>query len=324
MGHGNRNRHNKQKKQNKRKKGSSSSDEEQYLSKQPKQGGAAGVQVSDILSQTNSVLFEEDFPVFNTIMEHFEHSEQTETTEKKLDMPTPSNADLMKFLNRIEGKLSEVSEKLKVLDTLEKKVNEFDQDLKKLSASVEKDRKEYTKKLEVVGERLANLEFSGGENFDSLRKLEQENQKLKDNLCYLQSQSMRNNLVFCNIAEDSNERPEGTETKLRQFMIDKLKMAADVVEKLQLERVHRMGAPNPKYENRNIVCKFTFFKDREEVRKRSHNLKGTDYFIQEQFPSEVVEKRKKLMVKLREAKKSGQKAWLSYDTLYIDGKAVKG
>ena len=61
MGHGNRNRHNKQKKQNKRKKGSSSSDEEQYLSKQPKQGGAAGVQVSDILSQTNSVLFEEDF-----------------------------------------------------------------------------------------------------------------------------------------------------------------------------------------------------------------------------------------------------------------------
>ena len=110
MGHGNRNRQNKQKKQNKRKKGSSSSDEEQYISKQPKQGGPAGVQVSDILSQTNSVLFEEDFPVFNTIMEH---SEQTETAEKKLGMQTLSNADLMTFLNRIEGKLSEVNEKLK-------------------------------------------------------------------------------------------------------------------------------------------------------------------------------------------------------------------
>ena len=192
-----------------------------------------------------------------------------------------------------------------MLDSLEKKVNEFDQDLKKLSASVEKDRKEYTERLEVVGERLANLEFSGGENFDSLRKLEQENQKLKDNLCYLQSQSMRNNLVFCNIAEDLNERPEGTETKLRQFMLDKLKMAADVVEKLQVERVHRMGAPNSKYKNRNIVRKFTFFKDREEVRERSHNLTGTDYFIQEQFPSEVVEKRKKTDGKASR----GQKEW---------------
>ena len=64
---------------------------------------------------------------------------------------------------------------------------------------------------------------------------------MQDSLLYLQSQSMRNNLVFSGLAEDGNEKPEITEAKVRQFMVEKMKIARDIVEGFQLERVHRMG-----------------------------------------------------------------------------------
>ena len=35
------------------------------------------------------------------------------------------------------------------------------------------------------------------------------------------------------------------------------------------------------------VAKFTYFKDRERVRKSAKRLKGTNYGIKEQFPEEV-------------------------------------
>ena len=307
------------KKNFKRKKGSSSGDEEQWKRKQPKQGGPAEFLVSDILNQTNSVLYEDDHPVFDLSMEH---STPLLKDSNSSEQVAPSSADIMKFLNKIDAKLSEVTEKLKVLDTAEKKVNEFDADLKQLRATFEKDRKDHADKMMVVNDRLENLEFSGGELFDKLERLENDNKKLQEKMTYLQSKSMRNNLIFTNLPEDENERSENTERKLRQVLVDKLKMAQDAVDNLKLERVHRMGIPRSRY-SRNIVCKFSLFKDREEVRKRSSYLKGTNFFVQEQFPSEIVEKRKLLLPKLKEAKRDGKKAWLSYDTLYVDGKPFK-
>ena len=226
------------KKNFKRKKGSSSGDEEQWKSKQPKQGGPTEVLVSDILNQTNSVLYEDDHPVFDLSMEQ---STPLLKDSNSSEQVAPSSADIMKFLNKIDAKLSEVTEKLKVLDTVEKKVNEFDADLKQLRATFEKDRKDHADKMMVVNDRLENLEFSGGELCDKLERLENDNKKLQEKMTYLQSQSMRNNLIFTNLPEDENERSQNTERKLRQFLVDKLKMAQDAVDNLKLERVHRMG-----------------------------------------------------------------------------------
>ncbi|KAH3771862.1 hypothetical protein DPMN_173191 [Dreissena polymorpha] len=40
----------------------------------------------------------------------------------------------------------------------------------------------------------------------------------------------------------------------------------------------------------------------------------------EQFPPEIQEKRRRLVPKMKEAKRDGKKAWIAYDTLYIDGR----
>jgi hypothetical protein len=133
---------------------------------------------------------------------------------------------------------------------------------------------------------------------------------------------MRNNLIFGGISESRFEKNEETEAKLRSFMHEKLQIANDVVENLKFERVHRIGESLPD-KTRKIVCKFNMFPEREMVRRQRVNLEGTPYFLHEQFPPEVVKKRKKLLPKLKEAKQEGKRAWISYDSLYIDGRQVE-
>lgn len=103
---------------------------------------------------------------------------------------------------------------------------------------------------------------------------------------------------------------------------------------MKFERVHRMGPPptrpgtagaGPSNTTKpsRIVCKFNQFQDRESVRKASFNLKNTPQYISEQFPMEVNEIRRKLYPKLKEARRDNKRAWISYDSLYVDGKPVK-
>lgn len=147
---------------------------------------------------------------------------------------------------------------------------------------------------------------------------------MKDQLLYVQSQSMRNNLLFSNITESEGESPVDSEQILRDFMIEKLKMAQDMVNQIKFERVHRMGQKQdqPAY-SRMIVAKFCNYKDREIVRKQSSNLSSTNYYISEQFPKEIVARRKSLIPQLKAAKQQGKSAWLSYDRLYINGRPVQ-
>jgi hypothetical protein len=72
---------------------------------------------------------------------------------------------------------------------------------------------------------------------------------------------MRNNLVFTNIPEALDEKNEDTEVKLRSFLVDKMKIAQDLVNKLSFEKVHRM-VQNRNGRYRNIIAKFTFYKEK--------------------------------------------------------------
>ena len=133
---------------------------------------------------------------------------------------------------------------------------------------------------------------------------------------------MRNNLLFGNIPEIKDERNEDTESALRQFVVDKLKIAQERVNSMNLERVHRIGEIRPG-STRKMVCKFNRFTDRELVRKQRSTLEGSEFYLHEQFPQEVTDKRRKLVPRMKEAKSQGKRAWISYDTLYIDGEAVR-
>ncbi|KAH3889707.1 hypothetical protein DPMN_013770 [Dreissena polymorpha] len=58
-----------------------------------------------------------------------------------------------------------------------------------------------------------------------------------------------------------------------------MKITKEVVESMQIERVHRSpGHPTPG-KTRSIVAKFAFFKDREAVRRQRMELKGTNFNV---------------------------------------------
>ena len=184
--------------------------------------------------------------------------------------------------------------------------------------------------LSTINEKLDTFEFAIGSAQDEITQLNNDKKKMQDSLLYLQSQSMRNNLVFSGLTEDGNEKPEITEGKVRQFMVEKMKIAQDIVDGFQLERVHRMGvnysgatSSGARSRPRNIVAKFLYYKDRETVRRARMNLKGTGYYVNEQFPKEIADRRKELLPKFHQAKREGKNAWISYDTLYIDGRPVR-
>ena len=72
---------------------------------------------------------------------------------------------------------------------------------------------------------------------------------------------------------------------------------------------------------KKIVAKVSYFKDREYIRlNASKRLKGSQIYVNEQFPPEIEEKRRKLYPILRQAKKDKKRAKLVRDTLYIEGK----
>ena len=323
-------KHRQKQKNKKRKKWSSSEDESSCTPKVSRaRGPSSDCNVSDILHETNSILFNDTYSTFDeqdsssgtmatTTVRNIGRTDQAETVNE-----SPSNADILSYLKRIDSKIVNIELKLQKLDTLEEKVNNFDRELKKLWTYVYDGNKDTSEKFNSFEERFSNVEMSSAQTESHIDHLRSENVKLKDSLTYLQSQSMRNNLLFCGIDESSNETPSESESKVRTFLVDKRKLSQSYVDTLKIERAHRIGTSNKSIQHysRKIVVKFTYFKDRETVRKERTNLKGTQYFIHEQFPPEVIEKRKQLVPKMRSAKQEGHSAWIAYDTLYIDGRA---
>ena len=86
---------------------------------------------------------------------------------------------------------------------------------------------------------------------------------------------------------------------------------------IKLHRAHRMGRYNPT-KIRPIVAKFVLYPDREMVRKNAGKLKGTNFGISQQFPREIMEKRRKLVPIMKAARDNGKEAYIMVDKLYID------
>ena len=89
---------------------------------------------------------------------------------------------------------------------------------------------------------------------------------------------------------------------------------------MKFDRVHRIaGQEKP----RAIVAKFHEFKQRQDVKMRSKELKGTRFYINEQFPPEVHEQRKELLRVMKSKRDQGHRVRLVYNKLYIDNVLYK-
>ena len=74
-------------------------------------------------------------------------------------------------------------------------------------------------------------------------------------------------LIFSCIPVCDNEKPQKTETILRAFLVDKLKLVqhVQIVDSIKFEHVHRTSKKIGANNNHNIVAKFLLPKLREQV-----------------------------------------------------------
>ena len=170
------------------------------------------------------------------------------------------------------------------------------------------------KRMHKIESKMNSLEQK---HADTNTLLQQTNEKVTD----IQWRSMRENLLFCGIAEAKNFRENGEhcEEIIQDFIKTELKIQNDI----KIDRAHRLGRFAPdKPRPRPIVVKFTHYKDKEHVKHLGHAVLGTtDYWVKDQYPREMEEKRKLLYDVADEARKNPEnKVRLVKDKLFINNK----
>ena len=68
---------------------------------------------------------------------------------------------------------------------------------------------------------------------------------------------------------------------------------------------------------RTAVCKLLNFPDRARTLKNSHRLKGTTYYVKEDFSKETLAYRKELWEKVKALRKEGKVAYLNYESIVV-------
>ncbi|CAC5387097.1 unnamed protein product [Mytilus coruscus] len=129
----------------------------------------------------------------------------------------------------------------------------------------------------------------------------EENRQLKEKVIEQQSRSMRENLIFKGVPDDYNP-DEDTEAILKDF----------------IKNLNQKNDKSP----RGIVAKFERRKDRNMVLSAAiQKLKNKKQFVvHEQYPIEIIERRRELVLILKDARTKGHEAVLKEDRLYIDKK----
>ncbi|XP_061164517.1 uncharacterized protein LOC133173550 [Saccostrea echinata] len=236
-----------------------------------------------------------------------------------------NSSSLEKRMCDIENKMSTINRLAEAVVSLENKMQRFEGEIKTMKETVTEAEvsarsiSDMFDSVKHIAEKELEQLRDGSKKMDmelnsSVQSLKKKNVELQESITDLRSRSMRDNLVFCGIPEKRNEN---CETVLRNFLKHKMK----IYDYISFERVHRMG----KYDEyntkpRNIVAKFSFFQDREYIRTQAlRKLKGTHVWVNEQYPPEVEERRKKLYPVIRQARKEHRRVKLVKDTLYIDG-----
>ncbi|CAG2220516.1 unnamed protein product [Mytilus edulis] len=149
---------------------------------------------------------------------------------------------------------------------------------------------------------------------EKIDNLEEDKCMLNDKLIDMQCRSMKYNLIFSGIEE---HRDEDCEDKLRRFIYQDMR----IEHRLEFGNVHRFGKS---YRNkpRPIIARFLYFSDLDMVKRAGKNLKGTHYGVNQQFPAEIEEKRRKLYPIMKAERKNNSKVVLIRDKLYVNDELV--
>jgi septation ring formation regulator EzrA len=142
----------------------------------------------------------------------------------------------------IHNKLS----KLNCLDEILAKLNNLEMRFSHMEQNVQ-----------GLAREVAKCKLSSDALEDTTNVIRADLAKTKDDLLELTTRTMRDNLVFFNIPEKPNEKPEDTEQIVYEFIENVMKVDSEITKNISFERVHRAGPIKKKKPSENS-CKVQF------------------------------------------------------------------
>ena len=255
--------------------------------------------------------------------------ERLNSIDNKLKSLDSIEKQLVSMNNKISGLDLRLQENEKSVKTLNAKVSDLEDSRNFDAGVIDQVKKTETglrKELDQTKHMTTDINKAAEERHkmkEDYTKLKAENDKLKRDLTDLKGRSMRNNLMFYNLAErQENRQDENCEEKVIQFCEVELEQI-NARNELVIERAHRIGEYKPT-KTRPIVVRFNNYKQKEAVKKVAiSKLTDSIYAVGDQFPKEVQDKRRDLLPAKKSAQRKGQRAVFLYDKLYIDGVLYK-
>jgi ribA/ribD-fused uncharacterized protein len=175
-------------------------------------------------------------------------------------------------------------------------------------------------RFDQLEDRVAKQEVSINKLLSKVSELN----SYKERYIKLEAHSRRNNIIISGITsghtmgENNSATPGGCITVVQDFLVTKLKLN-DARESISIERAHKLGKYTGAIQDkRDIIVKFSNYPDRMRVWSARTELKGSDFWLKEDFPQEYVNDRKILQPICTKANKSGHHAFLAVNRLIID------
>ena len=162
---------------------------------------------------------------------------------------------------------------------------------------------ELEEKVKNLEQRCENMDKELQEFHNILVDLEYAYNKLAD----LEDRSRRCNLWIDGVTERKGETCEQFENKVPNIFKEKLGF-----ENTDIERAHRSKAKVSSNKPRTSVCMLLSYKHKKEILKNVKKLRGSNFFINENFCLETMHRRKELWEEVKRLRNEGQITFLNY------------
>ena len=229
-------------------------------------------------------------------------SDQWDKLMSKIDNIKEQTEDIKSIKTSIEGLKTNFG-------SLQKKCTDLESSLTYHAEKCEK----IEKKVDILDNSCKQIEHLKNE----LKALEVENTTFKEQVIRQEAYSRRDNLLFYGIQESGNLE---TEDELRQFFTSTLGLQQKESRDIMIARCHRIGKRQATNQPRPIIARFVLDKEKDKIWKRKSLLKTTPYIILEDFPMEVINRRKLMYPLFQEAKKRDKYAKLVVDKVTFNRK----
>lgn len=192
-----------------------------------------------------------------------------------------------------------------IMIALHKIQSEMDEQKHVILKSAEKVTEQVTLNINYVLEEKFKLLDEKYENL----KIKIENQEKR--LYFIEKQSRKNNIVLFGLKE--------TETSYSNFESNILNFVKDYfsqeLDRRDIKEVKRIGKKGEK--SRPIIITFSTLGIKIDIFRQRNMLKDSGYYITEDYPQNILEKRKKLQEQARIEKEKGKIVTIKYDKLVI-------